>query len=70
MGKKEIDVTSKKNATVSLCVIVKNEESSLAKCLMNMKPVVDEMIVVDTGSTDRTKDVLKWRECMKCLKQV
>ena len=57
MGKKEIDVTSKKNATVSLCMMVKNEESGLAKCLMNMKQIVDQMIVVDTGSTDRTKDM-------------
>ena len=40
-------------------MIVKNEEQHLAKCLMSVKSVVDEMIVVDTGSTDRTKDIAK-----------
>ena len=39
---------------LSLCMIVKNEEAILAKCLESVKGVVDEMIVLDTGSTDRT----------------
>ena len=39
---------------VSLCMIVKNEEEHLARCLHSAKPVVDEIIVVDTGSTDRS----------------
>ena len=38
-------------------MIVKNEEQHLAKCLMSVKPVVDEMIVVDTGSTDKPKHI-------------
>ena len=38
-------------------MIVKDEENDLVKCLRSVKPVVDEMIVVDTGSTDRTKDI-------------
>lgn len=41
--------------TVSLCIIVKNEESSLPRCLASVRDVVDELIVVDTGSTDGTK---------------
>jgi O-antigen biosynthesis protein len=40
-------------------MIVKNEENTLAKCLASVKPVVHEMIVIDTGSTDRTKDIAK-----------
>jgi tetratricopeptide (TPR) repeat protein len=43
--------------TVSLCMIVKNEEKHLARCLHSVKPVVDEIVIVDTGSTDRTKDI-------------
>jgi glycosyltransferase involved in cell wall biosynthesis len=43
--------------TLSLCMIVKNEENNIRRALMTVKPVVDEMIVVDTGSTDRTKDI-------------
>jgi tetratricopeptide (TPR) repeat protein len=40
-------------------MIVKNEEAYLADCLTNAKPFVDEMIIVDTGSTDRTIEIAK-----------
>ncbi|MFF2908267.1 glycosyltransferase [Paenibacillus sp. NPDC057934] len=40
--------------TVSLCMIVKNEEKNIEHCLASARPFVDEMIVVDTGSTDQT----------------
>lgn len=40
---------------VSLCMIVRDEESNLARCLASCKPVVHELVVVDTGSTDRTR---------------
>ena len=43
--------------TISLCMIVKNEEAVLARCLDSIKDVVDEIIIVDTGSTDSTKDI-------------
>jgi len=39
---------------LSLCLIVKDEAQSLAQCLRSVQPVVDEMIVVDTGSSDQT----------------
>jgi len=39
---------------ISLCMIVKNEERFLRTCLESVREVVDEMIVVDTGSSDRT----------------
>lgn len=42
-------------ATISLCMIVKNEEAVLARCLVSVSPAVDEIIIVDTGSTDRTR---------------
>lgn len=45
--------------TLSLCMIVKNEEAYIAQCLLSVVPIVDEMIIVDTGSTDRTKDIAK-----------
>lgn len=44
-------------ATISLCMIVKNEEKVLARCLDSVKPAVDEIVILDTGSTDATKDV-------------
>ncbi|WP_310551399.1 glycosyltransferase family 2 protein [Paenibacillus glufosinatiresistens] len=43
--------------TISLCMIVRDEEKALARCLSSVLGVADEMIVVDTGSEDRTKEV-------------
>ena len=43
--------------TISLCMIVKNEEDVLARCLDSVKAAVDEIVIVDTGSTDRTKEI-------------
>lgn len=42
---------------LSLAMIVKNEEEKLARCLSSVKEYVDELVVVDTGSTDRTKEI-------------
>ena len=44
-------------ATISLCMIVKNEDTVLARCLDSVRDLVDEIIIVDTGSTDRTKEI-------------
>lgn len=43
--------------TISVCMIVKNEESVLARCLDSLKGLYEELIIVDTGSTDRTKEI-------------
>lgn len=43
--------------TISTCMIVKNEERVLARCLDCVKSFSDEIIIVDTGSTDRTKEI-------------
>ncbi len=42
---------------LSLCIIVKNEEATLAKCLNSVKSIVDEIVVLDTGSSDRTIEI-------------
>lgn len=42
---------------ISLCMIVKNEELTLARCLDSIKDIVDEIIIVDTGSIDNTKEI-------------
>lgn len=43
--------------TFSLCMIVKNEEKHLSRCLDSVKGIFDELVIVDTGSTDETKRV-------------
>lgn len=42
---------------LSLCMIVRNEAERLPRCLASVRDLVDEMIVVDTGSTDTTIDI-------------
>ena len=44
---------------ISACVIVKNEEKNIGQWLNNMRQIADEIIVVDTGSTDNTLNILK-----------
>ncbi len=69
-GSSETDGVSEQNALVpcsgrpvlgkplvSLCMIVRNEAGHLERCLASVAGLVDEMIVVDTGSTDRTREI-------------
>ncbi len=57
LGPMSVPLAARPGGSVSLCIITKNERSLLACCLASAKPVVDEIIVVDTGSTDETKDL-------------
>ncbi|MSW49289.1 MAG: glycosyltransferase, partial [Actinobacteria bacterium] len=51
--------TPRTDLTVSLCMIVKDEEAMLGRCLASVRPFVDELVVVDTGSTDRTVEIAR-----------
>lgn len=42
---------------ISACLITKNEENNLAKCFDSLQGIVDEIVVVDTGSTDKTVEI-------------
>lgn len=42
---------------LSVCMIVKNEEAVLGRCLESVKEIADEIIIIDTGSTDQTKEI-------------
>lgn len=45
--------------TLSICIITKNEELNLTRCINSVKNIADEIIVVDTGSTDNTVNLAK-----------
>lgn len=47
-------------ASISLCMIVKNEEDVLERCLQSVSGVFDEIIIMDTGSLDNTKEIAKY----------
>ncbi len=44
---------------LSVCMIVKNEERFLGQCLASVRDIADELIVIDTGSTDRTVEIAR-----------
>ncbi|MCW6062212.1 tetratricopeptide repeat-containing glycosyltransferase family 2 protein [Clostridium sporogenes] len=44
---------------ITLCMIVKDEEKNIKRCLESALGIVDDAIIVDTGSTDRTLDIIK-----------
>jgi GT2 family glycosyltransferase/tetratricopeptide (TPR) repeat protein len=48
-----------KKAKLSLCMIVRDNEGTIRPCLESIRPWVDEMIVVDTGSRDRTPEIAR-----------
>ena len=47
-----------KKITISLCIIVKNEEYTIGRCLDSVNGIPDEIVIVDTGSTDRTREIV------------
>lgn len=48
-----------RKATLSVCLIVKNEERFLQDCLQSVRDVADQIVVLDTGSTDRTVQIAR-----------
>ena len=45
--------------SLSVCILTKNEESTIEKAIRSVKDIADEIIILDTGSTDKTIDILK-----------
>jgi tetratricopeptide (TPR) repeat protein len=46
-------------STISLCLITRDEEAMLPACLASVRGAVDQVVVVDTGSADRTREVAR-----------
>ena len=59
LGPRSIDHHSAKVPSISLCMIVKDEQAFLGPCLNSVKNLADEIIVVDTGSKDRSADIAR-----------
>lgn len=75
-----IEETSWRPQTLSLCMIAKDEENSIRNALVSMENIADEIVVVDTGSSDRTKDIVreyggkviqtKWRDDFSAVRNL
>lgn len=50
-------IFEKEQHMLSVCIITKNEEKNITRCLECLKPYGFEIVVVDTGSADRTKEI-------------
>lgn len=66
------NISTPKNTTkIGLCMIVKNEAKIIERCLDSVKPLIDYVSIIDTGSTDTTVDVIKdWLKKNKLAGQV
>ncbi len=51
--------TQRRRATIAVCVIARDEERFIGDCLASAQPFVDELVVIDTGSTDRTVEIAR-----------
>jgi hypothetical protein len=59
-SKSRVGISSpRQNAGISFCMIVRNGANGLAGCLASVAPLVDEMIVLDTGSCDRSVEIAR-----------
>ncbi len=58
-GRYLVATVCQKRPKLSVCLIVKNEEELLGRCLESLKDLGDELVIVDTGSTDRTIEIAK-----------
>ncbi len=49
--------------TIGLCMIVKDEAAVIERCLDSVRPLIDYVLIEDTGSTDRTQKIIRVPIC-------
>jgi glycosyltransferase involved in cell wall biosynthesis len=54
-----MDEEKKSQISLSVCLIVKNEQKNIGTCLASIKDLADEIIIADTGSEDKTVEIIK-----------
>jgi hypothetical protein len=54
-----LETLSRRPPRLTACIVAKDEERSLPRCLKSLRGLADEVVVVDTGSTDRTAEVAR-----------
>jgi glycosyltransferase involved in cell wall biosynthesis len=54
-----LEALAHRSTRLTACIVVKDEERTLPRCLKSLRGLADEVIVVDTGSTDRTAEVAR-----------
>jgi LPS sulfotransferase NodH/glycosyltransferase involved in cell wall biosynthesis len=57
-AKSEVGLRGRRNK-ICLCMIVKNEAGVIERCLASVRPLIDYWVIVDTGSTDGTQEVIR-----------
>ncbi|MDX1762804.1 MAG: glycosyltransferase, partial [bacterium] len=57
VGPLVLDTRRPSASTISVCMIVKNEEQHMGRCLKSVQGLADEIIIVDTGSEDSTREL-------------
>jgi len=59
IGPRKINQSRSGGTTIAVCMVVKNEQACIGPCLNAVKTIADEIIVIDTGSEDRTADIAR-----------
>ena len=52
-----LNLSGDRVGSLSVCIIARDEEAVIGRCLESIRPVADEIVMVDTGSTDRTVEI-------------
>lgn len=58
-GRREVDIALSRSQRICLSMIVKDEAPVICRCLDSVRPIIDHWVIVDTGSSDGTQDIIR-----------